>query len=76
MTEEDQSAALLAAALSAHGYGATEVASILFRTLLERYPLSTEAAAAAIALVHLRSGREVRDVVEPHTSPRPGNGGA
>jgi hypothetical protein len=62
VTDENQAAALLAAAIDAHDYGATEVAHILFRALLDRYPRSDE---AAHALRYLHAAREIRDLSVP-----------
>jgi hypothetical protein len=64
VTEEEQAAAaLLSAALGAHDHGATQVAVILFRALLERYPLSDE---AAQALQYLQDAHDVRDLSQPY----------
>jgi hypothetical protein len=58
VTEEQHAAALLAAAIDARDYGAIEIAVILSRALLARYPLSEE---AAQALQYLRDTDEIYD---------------
>jgi hypothetical protein len=62
VTDDEQAGALLSAALNARDYGATGIAAILFRALLERYPLSDE---AARALQFLQDAREIHDLAKP-----------
>jgi hypothetical protein len=66
VSDDPHAAALRAAALHAHEYGAPEIASMLFRALVERFPLSDE---ALDAVRYLRHGRNVAPSEDPLAGP-------